>query len=191
MITTIINRIKRFAEANPADADQQVDIGRVLPGYTPPVERGTNVEDAPAQAESPAEERATKQTSDTLVLTDEVVSDEEAMQNTAWMKRDLDRLYAAWDIAKAAPHKMKPVARANHDLKGMATIYGYPSIERLSVSLEKLLSSETVEANLALVNLHVEACRAAFAQGIRGEGSDTVADSVCDALEAQVDRAVG
>ncbi|MEO1407529.1 MAG: hypothetical protein AAFV54_13720 [Pseudomonadota bacterium] len=189
MITKLINRIKRLSDGASTNEDQTVDIGRVLPGYTPPIDRDEDEIEADA-VQATAEET----TSDApLVLTDAVVaadiSDDED-QKTEWLHRDLKRLYATWEDAKDAPEKMSFFERANHDLKGMAGTYGYPSIERLTTSLDRLLNSNCAGSNPALINLHVEACRAAFAQGMKGDASDAVADSVCSALEAQVARAV-
>ena len=81
------------------------------------------------------------------------------------------------------------VARVSHNLKGMATTYGHPAVSRLASSLCTLLESGRANDQHALINLHVEACRAAYLEGkASNEGADQVAQSVCVALETQVKR---
>jgi len=192
MFTKIRNRLARLGDAKSSDAEARVDISRVLPGYTPVDGQQTDLSD---KAVSDTDHEAD---ADTLVLTQAVASedtepfsdDDFKAQNTKWLERDLNRLYATWDDAKDAPEKLKFVVRANHDLKGMAGTYGFPAISRLATSLDQLLNSERALANPALINLHIEACRAAFAEGKAGDAGSAVADSVCVALEEQVNRAV-
>lgn len=106
-----------------------------------------------------------------------------------WMRDDLDKLRAAW-VTASAPEASADDYRAlytcAHNIRGAATSYGFPSVSRLCGSLCTLLGETRPGENAALINLHVEACRAAVAAGPQGEGSETVADAVCDALERKV-----
>jgi len=85
---------------------------------------------------------------------------------------------------------LSEVSRVAHNLKGMATTYGHPSISRLASSLDQLLKAENAGTQHALINLHIEACRAAYIEGSQTEHGDQIAQSVCVALEAQVKRAL-
>jgi HPt (histidine-containing phosphotransfer) domain-containing protein len=110
-------------------------------------------------------------------------------QFDAWMSGDLDKLIAAWGAANrpdATPEEYRAVFMAAHNIRGVAGSYGYPAISRLCGSLSTLLSDTHPGQNAALINLHVEACRAAFVGIGTGDSSDSVADAVCDALEQTV-----
>ncbi|MEM6899143.1 MAG: Hpt domain-containing protein [Pseudomonadota bacterium] len=196
MIMKLIDRVKRMGAGSSSNEDPMVDIARVLPGYTPPADRDeTSPPDVDFEVVDPdfvAVSSVEAPSEPPLVLTEEVQAEESAStedQNTTWLRRDLDRLYSTWEDTQADQDNMSKFVRAAHDLKGMSGTYGYPSIERLMTSLDTLLTSQSDATNFALINLHVEACRAAFAQGLRGDASDAVADSVCSALEDQVARA--
>ena len=49
-----------------------------------------------------------------------------------------------------------------------------------------LLAETEPGQNGALINLHVEACMAAYGSIGRGDAAQSVADAVCDALEERV-----
>ncbi len=110
-----------------------------------------------------------------------------------WIKQDLARLYSAWDAVKAGgadlPERQELFVAA-HNLKGMAETYGHPAIARLCGSLTRLLEDGAGFDRAALVNLHIEACKAAYTEGRETGGATTLAKTVCVALEAQVERAV-
>lgn len=119
----------------------------------------------------------------------EAAVDSLSEQFEAWMSADLDNLIASWNAANvpdATPEEYRAVFMAAHNIRGVAASYGYPAISRLCGSLSTLLSDTHPGENSALINLHVEACRAAFIGVGRGDGSDSVADAVCDALEQTV-----
>jgi hypothetical protein len=127
------------------------------------------------------------------VATFEAVSDEMpesmATQFDAWMRRDLEALRATWaDVqqAGASADDYRRLYTAAHNITGAAPSYGFPAVSRLSQSLCLLLSRTGPGENGPLINLHVEACRAAIAAGAQGEASHSVADAVCDALERRV-----
>ncbi|MEM9669282.1 MAG: Hpt domain-containing protein [Pseudomonadota bacterium] len=205
MIKKLLDRFKRITENNQSEEDQTVDISRVIPGYQTP--EATEPTSESADGEMASKGKTDINTDDVEKADDVMVNIEsdsdfaEALlegiepvipedKNTAWLKRDLSRLFSAWTEVQETPGKMENLVRANHDLKGMAGNYGYPAIERLSNSLDKLLSSGSAVAHPALINLHVEACRAAFTNGSKGDAADSVSTAVCDALEEQVKLAV-
>lgn len=133
------------------------------------------------------------------MLTDEeteslAVEAERAVENLAeqfeiWMRRDLEALRATWAEAQAPEATAEDYRRlytAAHNITGAAPSYGFPAVARLSRSLCLLLSQTRPGENAPLINLHVEACRAAIAAGPEGDASQSVADAVCDALERRV-----
>ncbi|HCX10038.1 MAG TPA: hypothetical protein DHU81_06745, partial [Hyphomonas sp.] len=105
------------------------------------------------------------------------------------MQADLDRLKSAWGAAKtsgASHADYKLLETCAHNIRGVATSYGYPAVSRLCGSLCRLLSETEPGENSALINLHVEACMAAFGSIGRGDAAQSVANAVCDALEERV-----
>lgn len=106
----------------------------------------------------------------------------------AWKQKDLDLLQASWDATCEAPEDealSNEFRTALHNLHGASGAYGGGALTRLSASLHRLVSGiENLQADAALINLHVQACRAT-AHG-DGEAADEMADAVCDALENQV-----
>ena len=114
----------------------------------------------------------------------EAAVDSLSEQFDAWMSADLDKLIAAWAAANS------PDATPE-EYRGVAGSYGYPAISRLCGSLSTLLSDTHPGENSALINLHVEACRAAFVGVGKGDSSELVADAVCDALEQTVAAKAG
>lgn len=110
-------------------------------------------------------------------------------QFEAWMRRDLESLRDTWaaaQLADATAEEYRRLYTAAHNITGAAPAYGYPAVARLSRSLCLLLSQTRPGDNAPLINLHVEACRAAIAAGPEGDASHSVADAVCDALERRV-----
>jgi len=197
MSNSIFSRLFGKSDKSKADtAGQTVDITRVIPDF----ER----RDRPsAEPEAPVTGDAVEASSElpsTLAETalhpeDKAEAAVEALKekHDAWAQNDLAKLTDAW--AEAREHAdmsdhLSEVSRVTHNLKGMATTYGHPSISRLATSLDQLLKSENAGTQHALINLHVEACRAAYLEGSQTEHSDQIAQSVCVALEAQVKRAL-
>lgn len=106
-----------------------------------------------------------------------------------WMRSDLERLRDAWRLAQvpgASADDYRTLYTCAHNIRGAAPSYGYPAVSRLAGSLCTLLSGTRPGENSALINLHIEACRAAVNAGPQGEGSESVADAVCEALEDRV-----
>ena len=111
-----------------------------------------------------------------------------------WMATDLDKLVTAWSDAQApdaTPDAYRAVFTASHNIHGVAASYGYPAISRLCGSLCTLLNDTRPGENLALINLHIEACRAAYVGVGSGGSAASVADAVCDALEQSVAAKTG
>lgn len=110
-----------------------------------------------------------------------------------WMESDLLRLNEAWSACRAEPastDKARQLFMTAHNIRGVASSYDYPAISRLCGSLCKLLADSKPGENQALINLHVEACRAAFNPLSQSDGAESVADAVCEALEHKVDHMV-
>lgn len=106
-----------------------------------------------------------------------------------WMRDDLEKLRDAWTVVRAdetSTDAYRALYTCAHNIRGAAASYGFPSVSRLCGSLCTLLGETKPGENGALINLHIEACRAAVATGPQGEGSESVADAVCDALERKV-----
>ena len=102
---------------------------------------------------------------------------ERALENLAhefhdWLDEEIGRVETAWDQGKDMSDreaKLVAVYGASHDLKGLATTYGYPLITRYANSLCKLLGSESARAKapVQLIDAHVQACRTAMRQNIK------------------------
>ncbi len=110
-------------------------------------------------------------------------------QFDVWMRRDLESLRGTWADAQkpdATAEDYRRLYTAAHNITGASPSYGFPAVARLSKSLCLLLSQTRPGENAPLINLHVEACRAAIAAGPEGDASHSVADAVCDALERRV-----
>jgi len=119
----------------------------------------------------------------------EAAIDDLSSRFDAWMQADLDKLKKSWADAKeegASQEEYKALETCAHNIRGVATSYGYPAITRLCGSLCALLAETEPGENDALINLHVEACSAAFGSIGRGEAAQSVANAVCDALEERV-----
>lgn len=105
-----------------------------------------------------------------------------------WLENDVDRFILSWNDLKGAPSdqiKAKHFFLTAHNLKGTAGTFGKPTISRLCKSLCQLLKRDHIPDDLALINLHVKACKAAMAHQ---KGAPEIANAVCKALELQVAR---
>lgn len=188
------------------------DISRVIPGFgdgtarivpkaasrrnpgTPPLADDTGL---PAGS-APEAEREQDVETPLLLGEDQVVATAESVPEAAgcgtegndWLGDDVRALREAADrfletgaADAAAGRRLFLIA---HNMRGAAGAYGYPVIERITGSLCLLLERDDDPASAAaLINLHVEACRAAANhEGSRGPAE--LADAVCTALEDQV-----
>ena len=164
--------------ANTDTAEVTIDISRVIKDSRPAAPKSAEhtAEDAPAPTEALAS------------LAEDAV-DSLSGQFEAWMQMDLDQLVASWQAAQkpdSTAEHYRAVFTAAHNIKGAANSYGYPAIARLCGSLSRLLSETRPGENSALINLHVEACRAAFNSIGQGSDGQSIADAVCEALEDRV-----
>ena len=105
-----------------------------------------------------------------------------------WKQNDLDLLQMTWQACCDNPGDEETgtaFRNALHNLHGASGAYGGGALTRISGSLHQLVSGvDALESDAALINLHVQACRAtSFGNG---DGADDVAGAVCDALEYQV-----
>ena len=125
-------------------------------------------------------------------MPEQPVSSEAELEPTeaveTWKQNDLDLLQTTWQACCDTPEDEDSIAEfrsALHNLHGASGAYGGGALTRLSGSLQELVSGVgDLQTNAALVNLHVQACRAAaFGDG---SAADDVADAVCQALEDQV-----
>ena len=160
----------------------KIDISRVIKA---PAAQQTAPMAGPEQV---AEETTDASTESLANLAEEAV-DSLSSQFENWMRGDLDQLVGDWQAAQkpaATAEHYRAVFTAAHNIKGAANSYGYPAIARLCGSLSRLLADTRPGENSALINLHVEACRAAFNSIGQGSDGQSIADAVCEALEARV-----
>jgi hypothetical protein len=174
---------KLFGKFLPSKTASMADAKQI---QTPDISRVIKIRPAAPEAEADI-----VQSADPAVMADraEAAVDSLSGQFEAWMTTDLDKLVAAWRDAQApeaTPESYRAVFTASHNIQGVAGSYGYPAISRLCGSLCTLLSDTHPGENSALINLHIEACRAAFVGVGSGDSAASVADAVCDALEQSV-----
>lgn len=169
LATPDISRVIKLTQAAPATLTEQ-------PMPTPDVADEQRFEDAKI-----AEARA------------EAAIESMADKFETWMTNDLDNLSKAWEDARTtpSPEAYRAIFTAAHNIRGVAGSYGYPAISRLAGSLCTLLTKSKPGENGALINLHVEACRAAHKSIGHGGGANSVADAVCEALENRVAMKTG
>jgi HPt (histidine-containing phosphotransfer) domain-containing protein len=179
LLTALPSRRK---PANPNTTEVSIDISRVIKPAEPVEATQT------AQAAILANESEPADTDFLGGLAEDAV-DSLSGQFEAWMRGDLDELVRTWHLARepgATAEQYREVFTAAHNIKGAANSYGYPAIARLCGSLSRLLSDTRPGENSALINLHVEACRAAFNSIGQGSDAQSIADAVCEALEERV-----
>ncbi|MEL7481327.1 MAG: Hpt domain-containing protein [Pseudomonadota bacterium] len=208
MLQSLLSRLGGGKTKSTANAEPVVDISRVIPGYQPQGETlavadKDDMADARPAAESDALQDLAEEIvgqadtpESTLILSAplseadraeqaiEALSEDRAM----WIETDLGRLQEAWQKVQTDVHEIGRLVLVAHDLKGMATLYGYPTVSRLADSLCTLIETRADPADFPLINLHVEACRAAVNKGQEPTQSEAISQSVCVALESQVAR---
>lgn len=109
----------------------------------------------------------------------------------AWLERDLKVLTETWQAFSQNPSRENWTAfsKGAHNIFGASGAYGGGALTRLTENLQRLLTNQVnAIEHKALVNLHVQACKA-WALG-NGGARTTLAEAVCDALEVQVRRIV-
>ncbi|MEL6859049.1 MAG: hypothetical protein AAFO74_11720 [Pseudomonadota bacterium] len=107
-----------------------------------------------------------------------------------WKQNDLDLLQMTWQACCDDPENEDSVdafRSALHNLYGASGAYGGGALTRISGSLQELVTGlEDLQDDAALINLHVQACRAtSFGNEA---AADEVSYAVCEALELQVGR---
>lgn len=107
-----------------------------------------------------------------------------------WLDEELVRLETAWEAGKALDNRedqLNTVYGASHDLKGLATTYGYPLITRYADCLCKLLGTEEGRniAPAKLIEAHIYACRTAMRNEIK-KPDHPVGVALANELETQV-----
>lgn len=170
MVKTLLNLFKKPKAG--AELLTELDISRVVGGE--PTQS--------SQPEQPAPSEEAEPSADPL----------EAVET--WKRNDLDLLQTTWQACCESPDdegSADAFRSALHNLHGASGAYGGGALTRLSGSLQDLLANvDDLQADAALINLHVQACRATMIGN--GDAADNVADAVCQALEEQVrDRMLG
>ncbi|MAT34170.1 MAG: hypothetical protein CMK06_03335 [Ponticaulis sp.] len=120
---------------------------------------------------------------------------EKALKNLScefdnWLDEEIGRVEAAWANARSLTDRetqLSEVFGASHDLKGLATTYGYPLITRYADSLCKLLATEESRAiaPVQLIEAHIHACRIAMRDEIKSN-DHAVGVALATELETQV-----
>lgn len=168
----------------PAQAVAAPDISRVLR----PVQAKAAPEEVVPEALAPPEPVFVADPQEMVTQAEEAL-DALTEEFEGWMRNDLEKMRDAWRVAQkphATADDYRTLYTCAHNIRGAATSYGYPAVSRLCGSLCDLLGGTRPGENSALINLHIEACRAAVAAGPQGEGSESVAEAVCEALERRV-----
>lgn len=174
----------------PAPAVSAPDISRVIRPASVPA----TAPEAPQPVDTAPPETVFVADPQEMVSQAEEALDALTEEFEGWMRNDLEKMRDAWRVAQkpeADADDYRTLYTCAHNIRGAATSYGYPAVSRLCGSLCELLSGTRPGENSALINLHIEACRAAVAAGPLGEGSESVADAVCEALERRVALKVG
>ena len=89
-----------------------------------------------------------------------------------WLKAEISRLESAMELVEAEGRRestMEGLYHRAHDLKGLGTTYGYPIISQIAGTLCRLIDSADKRkvSSLPLIELHVDAIKAAARNGIR------------------------
>jgi len=106
-----------------------------------------------------------------------------------WFAVDFNCLLTSWDRVNRHPQDKDAVDelfRASHNLAGAETLYKQPEVSRLCRSLVKLVKRGKLRSDQALMELHIDACRAISA----GKHEDLESQKVCEALEAEVTKLI-
>jgi hypothetical protein len=104
---------------------------------------------------------------------------------------DLDRCAAFLKAAREQPgtraDSVKEIYGIAHNLKGQGSSFGYPLITRIGQSLCLLTRRDDAfsDADLGIVQAHLDAIRLILAKDIKGEGGE-VGDKLAARLETMV-----
>ena len=107
---------------------------------------------------------------------------------------DLERCLALLKTARERPEgradAVKDLYGIAHNIKGQGSSFGYPLITRIGHSLCTLTRQERAfaDADLAVIQAHLDALRLILAKDIKGEGGE-VGDKLAARLETLVTQA--
>lgn len=107
-----------------------------------------------------------------------------------WLKIEITRLETAMSLVQSEGRRemsMEALYHRAHDLKGLGTTYGYPIISQIAGTLCRLIdgAEKRQTAPMPLVEVHVDAIRAAARNGIRTD-DDPVGRALVRELEGTV-----
>lgn len=110
----------------------------------------------------------------------------------SWLDDELQRIEGAWEKGRKLDdreNQLNELYGYSHDLKGLATTYGYPLITRYAASLCRLIATETSRAvaPASLIDAHVKACRTAMRQQIK-TSDHPVGVALAEELETQTEE---
>ena len=186
MIKLLKSRSKRKRKDTVTRDTVSIDISRVVPGFTPAGEQT----ETPPPATAPEAPATVTPSLAATTQTEQDTTPPLEQKYEGWLRRDMLRLTTGWTALRedmSDQTHFKQLRLAVHDLKGMASSYGYPVISKLAHSLDALLKTQIWNQNEQLISLHIDACRAAANDTpTSDEEIDTVSNAVCDALYAQV-----
>ncbi|MFN3314632.1 MAG: Hpt domain-containing protein [Hyphomonas sp.] len=192
MLSKLLSKASELTQLGrkPAVAPVTPDISRVIrPASVQAAEQPHVPAPAPMAAPAEAPELHADADPEDMFSKAEDAVDALADEFEGWMRDDLEKLREAWAVVRAnetSTDAYRALYTCSHNIRGAASSYGFPAVSRLCGSLCTLLGETKPGENSALINLHIDACRAAVATGPQGEGSQSVADQLCDALERKV-----
>lgn len=110
-----------------------------------------------------------------------------------WMGDEVNRLIAAFEVFRDSDSSKRDVSmlfRAAHDIRGQASVFGYPIAAEIAGSLSKLLDKiEPDYLPLQLIAHHVDAVKAIYRNNIR-DYANPVATQIIHNLRRAIDRVV-
>lgn len=110
-----------------------------------------------------------------------------------WMGDEVNRLIAAFEQFRDAKPQDRDVSnlfRAAHDIRGQASIFGYPIAGDVAGSLSKLLDKiEPDYLPIQLIAHHVDSVKAVFRNNIR-DYANPVATQIVHNLKKAIERVV-
>lgn len=110
-----------------------------------------------------------------------------------WMGDEVNRLVAAFEQFRDSPPAQRDIGnlfRASHDIRGQASVFGYPLASEIAGSLSKLLDKiEPEYLPIQLISHHVDSVKAVYRNDIR-DYANPVAMQIVHNLKKAIDRVV-
>lgn len=110
-----------------------------------------------------------------------------------WMGDEVNRLVAAYEVFRDSDPNHRDVSalfRCSHDIRGQASVFGYPIASEIAGSLSKLLDKiEPDYLPLQLISHHVDAVKAIYRNNIR-DYANPVATQIIHNLRRAIDRVI-